>query len=100
MVIETYPDLREWIIMVKLTPELMANALAMFYWEKSLKDQSVGNIYAFWCCAGMNRYLTEKINFNEIQRQQAVVDSNKTNKIEKFIDPQRPRPSYESFLDY
>jgi hypothetical protein len=65
-IIETYPDLRDWFINLKLPLEVASNKWAMQAWEEALSRPSIGMIYRFWALAGMKLFLKDEINWGSM----------------------------------
>jgi hypothetical protein len=66
--IQTYEQLKEWFVTFKIPLPVAHSELAMRQWERAIVDPTMGKIYSFWCCAGMDRYISDRFAWSDIQK--------------------------------
>jgi hypothetical protein len=64
--IEDLQSLKDWFLMFKLRPEIMANTYAMEAWEKALSEPTKARIWVFYVMAGMDLFIKDQICWHKI----------------------------------
>jgi hypothetical protein len=58
--------LREWLYTEPMPPQVQASELAAKYWAIAIEDMTLGNIWAYYVCASMDRYYKQEFVWHDI----------------------------------